>query len=245
MRTNNPSIVDIHAHVLPEIDDGARSLEEALEMVKLAQKQGVRHIIVTPHSLDGERRIYAEAVKHGAEFFEKELQKRQITVKISTGQEIFYFDGVLEYLKNGKFCTMASSSYVLLEFLPGVSWRELYQGVRKLLQARYWPIVAHAERYACLRETGRLEEIVEMGGYVQVNYSSLEGSFFDKDVRWCRKAVKEGNVQFFGTDMHHIKERTPKIEMALEWMEKKLSEERMRELLWENPQKILRGERLS
>lgn len=245
MKTEEIAITDVHAHILPEVDDGARDMEEALTMAKLAVGQGIRHIITTSHSLDRGESISSEMIVHKVELLRKELKKNEIPLEISTGQEIFYFDGAVESLKNGKICTMASSSYVLVEFLPKVSFRDLYQGMRKLQQARYWPILAHIERYACLRKDEQLAELCELGVYMQMNYTSLEGNFWNSDTKWCRKAVESGQIQFLGTDMHRSQgSRAPQTQKAVEWMRKKLPESRVRELVWDNPQKILRGERI-
>ncbi|MDO4296125.1 MAG: protein tyrosine phosphatase [bacterium] len=245
VKTEEIAIIDVHAHILPEVDDGARNMEEALTMARLAVGQGIRHVIATSHSLDRGENIPSERVMYQAELLCKELKKKEIPLKISTGQEIFYFDRANECLKNGTICTMAGSSYVLVEFFPKVSFRELYQGVRKLQQARYWPILAHVERYACLRSKEQLAEMSELGVYMQMNYTSLEGNFWNRDTQWCRKVLEAGQIHFLGTDMHRSQgSRAPQTQKAMEWMRRKLPESRVRELVWDNPQKILRGEKI-
>ena len=109
---------------------------------------------------------------------------------------------------------MAESRYVLVEFDPAVSYGQLMRGVRRLSEAGYWPILAHIERNFCLREHG-LEEIFSLGCYLQMNFASLQGHWYQKDVRWCRKQVEEGRIQFLGTDLHRTDFRPPVITEAV------------------------------
>lgn len=237
-------MIDVHAHILPGVDDGARSVEEALEMAREACRQGTQCIIVTPHSEDDGEWIFSDTIRDAYAGFAEELKKNDIPLTIYIGQEIFYFDGVVEHLKSGKLCTLADSLYTLLEFAPQVSWRELYQGVRKVVQAGYWPVIAHAERYTCLRNDENLYELLEAGAYIQINARSLCGKPWDGRVRWSRKMILNGNVHFLGTDMHRIDYRSPEISKERAWLERHVDAELLQQILWENPMKITEGKRL-
>lgn len=97
--------------------------------------------------------------------------------KIYLGQEILYFEGMTDWLDQGKALTLADSRYVLVEFRPGDNFIKLSRAVRELVSAGYLPIVAHIERYDCLREKGRTAELIGLGAYLQMNAGSdLGGS---------------------------------------------------------------------
>lgn len=231
-------IIDLHAHILPAVDDGSRNIEESVQMARMAEAQGIRHIIATPHYSLRENSA-GKQLEEKTSDLQQELLKQGIQIEISTGQEILYHHGVTELLKSGEVMTLASSCYVLVEFVESVSWRELYQAARKLRMARYLPIIAHAERYQCLREEDRWEQVINAGAYIQMNFSSLSGNPLNSNVRWCRQKFLNYEVHFMGTDMHRMDRRTPEIGKTLQWMDKKAGEDYMREILYEHPKLVL------
>ena len=124
------------------------------------------------------------------------------------------------------------------------SFSFIRRAARQLLGCGYLPVLAHVERYACLYEKGRLEELIRGGAYIQMNYHSLEGSVISSGVRWCRRQVLRGNVHFLGTDMHHAEYRTPVIDKAKRWLKQHAGEELFRELTETNPSHILENIRM-
>ena len=147
-------------------------------------------------------------------------------------------------LKNGELLTMAGSHYVLVEFMINMGYSDIFRAVRNLLARNYWPILAHAERYPAVRDSDRLEELIDMGAYIQLNYRSIDGSWFNDTARWCRRQLRHGNVHFLGTDMHNTGSRSPEVLPAEKWMEGHLDPEYVKELFWENPLRILEDARI-
>ena len=142
-------LIDIHAHILPGVDDGSRGMEESETMLSMAYRQGIRRIIATPHY---SRRRGSGGLAELADRLNARAQAIYGDFEILPGHETYYYEGLAEALKSGQALTLAGSRYVLVEFDPGVSYRQLYQGVRKLIMARYVPVLAHVERYLCLRD---------------------------------------------------------------------------------------------
>ena len=114
--------------------------------------------------------------------------------------------------------TLSGSRYVLVEFLPGDGYMRLFRAVRSLVQSSYLPVIAHAERYNCLKENGRTMELVRCGAYLQMNAGSLGGGLFDRRAAWCRKEILRGNIHFIATDMHGVVIRPPELGEAVRWM---------------------------
>lgn len=229
-------IIDMHAHVLPGIDDGAANMEEAKEMLQMAYSQGIRKIIATPHYKRGQKLEHFMALSRKLQQIAHEIHKQY---NLYLGQEILYHEDILENLKEKKALTMCGSAYVLVEFPPLVSYSRLYQGIRKIILARYIPILAHMERYHCLRKKGRVNELINSGCMLQMNYSSIAGSRFNREVRWCRCQIQEEHIHMLGTDMHHLHERTPEIKKSLIWLKKNCSMELYQKLVSFNAQKVL------
>lgn len=230
-------IIDIHAHILPGLDDGAANMEESKEMLKLAYGQGIRKIIATPHYKRGQN---PEHIMELSRQLQKEAYEIHKHYRIFLGQEILYSEDILEDLREKRALTMCQSNYVLVEFSPMISYSRLFQGLRKLILARYVPILAHMERYLCLREKGRVNELVNTGCLLQMNYCSIAGSHLNREVRWCRRQIHEEKIHIMGTDMHHINKRTPEIKNSLTWLKNNCSMETYQKLVSSNAQNILK-----
>ena len=234
-------IIDVHSHIIPGADDGCRYIGETLEMLKLAYSQGVRGVIATPHYVRGHNRMSADTLKEKTEKLRDSVKAVLPGMKIYQGQEILYFDGVTEKLASGEALTLEGTRYVLVEFMPSVPYNELFQAVRTLLLAGYFPILAHIERYQCLRKGGYVEELIHVGACMQMNYRCLSRAKGLAERAWCRKTVLEGNIHLLGTDMHRLDYRPPELEKTLAWLKKRGGEELTRKLTAENPTAILAG----
>ena len=233
-------IIDIHTHILPETDDGARGIQESIQLIEQAAAQGITGMIATPHF---SRHQSVSSLKTKLSTLREEVKKHNPDFQLYLGQENFYHEELTERLDQGEALTMAESRYVLVEFDPAVSYGQLMRGVRRLSEAGYWPILAHMERYFCLREHG-LEEIFSLGCYLQMNFASLQGHWYQKDVRWCRKQVEEGRIQFLGTDLHRTDFRPPEITEAMKWLTHHVNPEHLEEMVHRNPVYILNNERV-
>ena len=231
-------MIDVHAHVLPGIDDGARDMQESLRLLHMLADLGFCGVIATPHYSRREENAGIEI-----EALTKELQQKISEecpgFSVYPGQETFYHDELAGRLKQGKALTMAGSRYVLVEFDVSVSYGMLYHGIRKLSAAGYIPVLAHIERYACLRRDGKVRELAESGCLLQMNYESLQGHWYDKETRWCRRQILEKHIDLLGTDMHRIDYRPPEIEKALHWLRQHISEEYLHKLTCGNPMKMI------
>lgn len=234
--------IDIHAHILPGVDDGARSIEEACVLVQRMAETGFSTIIATPH--------YSR--RRGTEGYEEIFEKLKTAVEevipgfqLYLGHETYYHEELAERLKEGNAFTLAGSRYVLVEFDNEVAFQTIHRAIRRLLTSGYYPIIAHMERYYCLREPKNLHEIYSSGCYFQMNYESLEGHWFQTEVRWCRKQVQEGKIHFLGTDMHRTDYRPPETEKAMQWLERHVDMDIVRTITYENALRVIKNEKIS
>ena len=240
----NEGIIDVHAHIIPKADDGSRYLGETRFMLKEAYEQGIRSVIATPHYIRGHNRMDVRQILDTLEKVKKTAGEIADDLEIYSGEELFYYDGVEDALLSGRALTLGGTRYVLVEFPTAVSYRDIYQAVRSLTLARYIPVLAHIERFPCLRKAGSLEELTEAGAYMQMNFSSLSGIRHPVDRLWCRRMVKEGKIHFLGSDMHRLDYRPPGIKEAVEWLQKNCGTECFENLTCRQPKKLLRGELL-
>ncbi|MDO4265184.1 MAG: protein tyrosine phosphatase [Eubacteriales bacterium] len=240
--------IDIHCHMLPEVDDGAENMETALSMLALSEKQGAREIILTPHyehGCNGYRK--GELSERFSELCER-AEAAGIGLKLHLGNEILWFDGAVQAVRDKEALTLAGSRYMLIEFYPDVSFQQMLRAVRSVVQEGYIPVIAHYERYETLRRQNgdqEIEELLCQGALFQMNFNSLSGKGLlsgicpDRRTAWCRRQVKAGNVSFFGTDAHNLGARSPEHDRAAAWLKAQIGEAELLELLFENPQDLI------
>lgn len=233
-------LIDIHAHIVPGIDDGSKSNRESVEMLRLAYEAGLGMVIATPHYSKGFCDYTTEDVRTYCRALEKyAIQHIDPHFRVFAGQEIYYNEKSLGMIQRGEVIPLADSNYILLEFEPTISYSAMFQGLREIAMTPYYPVLAHVERYDCLREKGRIEELRSLGVMLQMNYAHIGGNWFDADAKWCRQALKAGYIDILGTDMHNATDRGPRMEEALSWMEKHLNEEYIEALTKGNAQIII------
>lgn len=236
-------IVDIHSHMIPGVDDGAEDYVEAIELIKLDVKQGVKTIFLTPHSgafeHDGEytQRIY-NALK-------SKVKEESLGVELLLGAEIYVseenIDYILRLLQQKRIPTLNDSCCVLVEFTfwEG-SVKEIIYCVDKFVEAGFTPVIAHVERCGMYINADDVEEIVKHGAKTQINLNDL---FVEGDmpewVKLCRELLKRELVTFVGTDSHNVMRRFPKVKKPVEFLYENYREEYVDDILFRNARKYL------
>ena len=235
--------IDIHAHILPGVDDGASDMEETLEMIGTAYEQGIRAIIATPHygamNPDYDREKVAAAYKATYE----EVRKRWPDMLMILGNEMFYGTMALEDMQHGKANTMAGSDYVLVEFYPDTSYNDIERATRNMIHAGFRPILAHVERYMeLLQELDLIEELIRQGVYIQVNGRSFLRKRFDRIGKWVKTLLKNEMIHFVATDCHNNGSRSPNMAEVADKLLSLADEDYVRDLVWNNGAKVLKNQ---
>lgn len=241
-------MTDVHCHILPGVDDGAESLEEALVMARMAQASGVRAIVATPHCNmpRGEKNYRSDELRDRFLAFAAALKNQSIDIRLLPGAEVLCTEDAPELLRKGKLLTLAGSRYLLTEFF----FDEPHDCMTELLEALaaegVIPVVAHPERYRAVQRDPELVARWFARGYViQVNKGSLLGRL-GRRARTCSHLLLErGLAHIIASDAHGCAERTPHMNEIRELTEELFSPEYARILLEENPGRILRDEPMS
>lgn len=236
--------IDMHSHILPGIDDGAKNIKESLKMLDMAYKEGIRYVCATSHYSIGNTQT---AEKRITLFNELRHQIKELhpDMKLFLGSEILYSYDIPEQLKAGKVLTINAGKYILTEFYPSESYKNIFEAIQTLIYAGYRPILAHMERLDCLwKRTDRLDELRALSVVFQMNTTSLIGGRFNFEVRQCRKLVKDGYIDILGTDMHGISHRPPVYRAAAEWIRENCGEKVFRRITFENPAFILQNKQM-
>lgn len=218
-------LVDIHNHILPGLDDGPASIEEAILLVANAVANGVTHIIATPHHKNGKYINSPLAVNEAVASLYRELSQKRIPVRIFPGQEIFFSVNILEELENDLLTLANSGKYLLIEFptnyIPDNTLEILY----KVQLKGFIPIIVHPERNSVFRRNIHLlYEFVSKGALIQVTASSLIGVDGRSLKKYTNVLIKHNLVHFISSDAHHYLKRPFLLKEAYQYVEKKFSE---------------------
>lgn len=232
-------LFDMHCHIVPLVDDGAQSVKEAFTMLQMEYDQGVRKIIVTPHFRREMFETPPEIIKKHFLVLRRLADKIGPDLKVFLGCEFYATVEMLEYLRSDRLYTLAGSRYVLTEFSASTEEKYIRDRLYNLLSSGYKPIVAHIERYKCMKDMDLVEELLNMGAYMQVNTDSVLGKNGHAVKKYCGKLLEEGFVQYIGSDCHGSKHRVTRIGDAYTYVSKKLGRKAADEIFIENPQEIL------
>jgi len=232
--------IDIHSHIIPGVDDGAKDEKMALEMLKIAHDCGTRHIIATPHYFIGNTRFDFADIKAKCAHINKLAVDVGIDITVHPGCEVFITLELAELYEQGKIGTLAGSRCMLVEF-PMMSIPPYIDNVLYDLQLKgIIPIIAHPEcNIEIQQKPGLMESYLERGILSQVNAGSITGNFGVKARRTVMRFLKEGWVHFVASDAHSDTSRAPDLKNAAIIIEKKFGAKMRDELFKENDQKYL------
>ncbi len=230
---------DMHCHLLPGVDDGPETLEESLQVLELAQTQGVKKIIVTPHFHPGRYMVYAATAQEQLEILRRECSERGIDIALYPGQECYYYTGLVEELDKGNVLSLANSRFVLVEFEPNCPYSQMKFGIRQLQSGGYIPILAHFERYECLSSQENLMAVKNRGVFLQMNISTLlrKDSLLHR-MPW-KNMVRQGAVDFLASDCHGMHLRPLQVDNLMEWLRDHVEEELADHMIRSNFLKII------
>ena len=202
--------IDIHSHIIPGIDDGAKDEAMALEMLKIAQKSGTGNIIATPHFVSGNNGYGFGAIIEKCKHLNRLAFDAGIRITVYPGCEVFIDPELLRSLELGLIGTLAGSNYMLIE-LPMMNIPPYTDTVLYNLQLKgITPIIAHPERNIEIQYKPELTEAyTDRGILLQVNSGSITGIYGAEAKRTAIRLIKEGWVQFVASDAHSDIRRTP------------------------------------
>lgn len=212
-------MIDFHSHILPNVDDGSRSVEMSIQMLSLAQKQGVDLMVATPHFYPTQQSPEAFLQKRNAAFQRLKPALTADLPKVYLGAEVQYYRGIA-LNENLSALTIENSCLLLIE-MPFCKWSEnIVSEVKEIQKKREIQVIlAHIERYLEYNNRRVFEQFSKEGILLQMNAAFFEG-FFQQ--RKAIKMVKSDLVHLLGSDCHNLTSRQPNLPIAYQAIEKKL-----------------------
>lgn len=233
-------MVDMHCHILPAVDDGARNMEQTIEMLKIAAQEGIEAIIVTPHYKENRKSADAGTIARKIREVEAEAQKNGCLISLYPGNEIFYFDEVTRLLEKGEALTLNHTDRVLVEFYPTDEYVYIRNALDCIMAAGYVPVLAHVERYHCMvNDWRRVLELRKLGVEIQINASSAMGHIGRPVQDFIFTLLKNKLVDYVGTDAHNTHSRRPEFQSCYQKLRRRFDEKYIDEIFYENARSIV------
>lgn len=236
-------MIDIHSHLVYNVDDGSKSIEDTIHMLKEAKKAGFTDVICTPHYMEDYYEVSCDEV--ASKISKMRDLADGINIKIHQGNEIYANENIINYINSKQATSLNNSRYVLIEFPMQNEPINMDQVIYLLLQAGKVPIVAHPERYSYVRENpNMLLEYIEQGVLFQTNYGSIIGMYGNEIKETAKRLLTHNMIHFLGSDNHRVNTVYKHIPEALKTLEKWIGEDKVQELTTDNPECILNNEQL-
>lgn len=195
--------VDIHSHLIPGIDDGAKDIERSIELILSLKEMGYTKLITTPHVSDMFPNS-SQTILDGYHLLCKELETRDIKIDLEIAAEYYADEGFDQLLKNKDILSFGKKNYLLFELSYFTEPQDLESLIQEIKLAGYTPILAHPERYEYFHYTIQsYKDLKKTGVLFQMNLNSLVGYYSKTIEKVAKQLIQEGLVDFLGSDTHH------------------------------------------
>lgn len=239
-------MIDIHAHILPWMDDGSESMEETLAMAEMAVSSGITCMAATPHwQIFKNHRLYEKKKRYQQILTQvkEAVSAEKIPLQIVPGMEIFGCGDLGEAMQLGTIASINHGGCYLIEFPFDMDPDEMRLGWMAILKCGGQPVIAHPERYFCIQDSPKLlyNWMLE-GVYTQINRGSLLGRFGDEAEKTSHLLLSCNLGTCIASDAHHSYTRTSYLKDIQQLLEMWYPEGEAKRLLSDNPSRILQGE---
>ncbi len=238
-------MIDLHTHILPGLDDGAKSLDEALQMARVAAADGIRTVAATSH-FGFHLKLTWPAIVEAVDALNQALVAEALPLRVAAAAEITISPEVLDVLERNGALTINGSRYALTE-LPFDQYPLYTERVLFEMQLRgIVPIIAHPERNSqIIKDPDILGRLVQRGALAQITTTSLLGGFGGATKRAAEHMLKHNMAHFLASDAHSPKDRRPELSQAAERAAKLIGQEAARTLVQDNPASVIADEIVS
>lgn len=202
-------MIDIHSHILPGIDDGAQTIDDAINMAKLAVEEGITKIIATPHHNNGKYTNKKVDIEERVSKLNHILQKDNIPLEVLPGQETRIYGELIEDIDKGDILPLNHTNYLFIELPSGHIPRYTEQLLFDIQLKGLTPIIVHPERNAGVMENpNKLLNLVKKGALTQVTAGSITGYFGKKIKNLSMQLIESNLTHFISSDAHNITSRS-------------------------------------
>jgi protein-tyrosine phosphatase len=236
-------MIDLHSHILPGIDDGAKSLDISLAMARIAVADGIHTMACTPHIYPGMYMNDGAGIQQAVAALQTELDREGIPLKLVVGADVHLVPGLIDGLREGRVPTLHGSRYFLLEPSHTTPPPRFEDSVFNLIASGYTPIITHPERLTWVESHyPAFLRLIEEGAWMQITAGALTGMFGPRAQHWGGRFVAEGHTHIIASDAHSAGRRLPRISEAREMARRLLGDEEAQRLVVDRPQAVLNNQ---
>lgn len=239
---------DIHTHILYGIDDGSKTLEESIEIIKQHKKMGFKNIVLTPHYIENSKyKTNNKTKKEILNTIKKELKKQEIDINLYIGNEVLVNSNLEELLKTEEISSINNTKYLLIELPMSELPKDINNIIYELRIKGIRIIIAHPERYTFVQKNPNIvNEWIEEGAILQANYGSIVGVYGENAKKTIKKLLKKNVITILATDIHYPNNKIYlNMETARKKIKKLIGEQKSNDLMINNPIKIINNEEIS
>ena len=236
-------MIDIHNHLLPGVDDGAKTIEESLKLLRIAKEDGIDKLVLTPHIDPVHYPNTPESLRATFDKFLAVVKKSGIDVELFLAAEVMIGSEALDLVESGRMPWLGrwdNKKVFLLEF-PAISipFGSL-KLVKRFIKMGVLPMIVHPERNAGINQNlKKLSPFLDEGCLVQITAKSLEGGFGSIPFKAAQEMVRRKWVTVIASDSHNVQFRPPKISEAVKVAGKIIGIEKARQMVNSVPEKLL------
>lgn len=236
-------MIDIHTHLIPNVDDGSKNVDITFKTFEEAQKVGFTDIILTSHYIPEYNETKKEELTFWKENLQEVLKSKNSKLKLHSGMEIYISENINEFIEQGKLLTLANSKYILMELPMNTTVNYLNYVIYFLESIGLKLIIAHPERYRNVQKTPDIvKEYIEKGCLMQCNYGSILGKYGKEAKDTIKYLLKNNLVHFIATDCHNSGGIYLEVPKALKKIEKIIGTKKTYEITTLNERKIINNE---
>ena len=236
-------MIDVHSHILPSVDDGAKDIAETFKILEEACDAGFSDIFATSHYIEGEYEFNKTDREFIIEALMQKIAEEGLDIKLHIGAEGYISNDLPKLIEAGEVPTMGNSKYVLFELPLRAKVMYTSEVINKLINMKLIPIIAHPERYEVVQDDPNLAiEWVEDGALLQSNFASIIGRYGTKAKETLYKLLEANAVHFLGTDNHRAGSIYTRMDDIKREFRKRIGKDKFYELSETNPRCILNNE---
>jgi protein-tyrosine phosphatase len=233
-------VIDLHSHILPSVDDGAKDLEIALAMGRMAVDDGIEVMACTPHFMPGLYDNEAGDITQRVAYLNEVFADRGINLALVLGSDAHIRPDFVTCLRDGRIPTLHGSRYVLFEPPHAVMPPRMEDLLFNIQVAGYVPILTHPERLKWIEQSYQtFVDLARSGVWMQITAGSLTGRFGKRPQYWAQRMLAEGHVSILATDAHNLKSRPPLLAEAREMAASEMGVDEATHLVVTRPECVL------
>ena len=238
--------IDIHSHILYGIDDGSKTLEESIEIIKQHIEMGFTDIVVTPHYIKNSK-YKTNNEEKGRILKELKNKTKDLNINLYLGNEVFINENLEQLLKEKEISSINNSKYLLIELPMAEMPKNVNNIIYELKIKGIIPIIAHPERYSFVqKDPSIVKSWIEDGAILQSNYGSIVGVYGNNAKKAIKKLLKANVISILATDIHFPNNKIyQNMDKSKKRIAKIIGEEKLKDLMINNPKKIIENKEVS